>query len=42
MKKNEMDWGEKRNAYKIMVWKSEGRPRHRWECNTKMNFIGIG
>jgi hypothetical protein len=32
-----------RNAYKIWVWKPDGkrplgRPRHRWEDNIKMNF----
>jgi hypothetical protein len=39
--------GEKRNAYRILVGKPEGkrqlgRPRHRWENNIKMNFREIG
>jgi hypothetical protein len=38
-----MGLGEKRNAYKIMVGKPEGktplrRPRSRWEDNIKINF----
>jgi hypothetical protein len=39
--------GEMRNAYKILVGKSEGkgplrRPRCRWEDNIKMNCKEIG
>jgi hypothetical protein len=35
--------GEKRNAYRILVGKPEGkrplgRPRHRWVSNIKMDF----
>jgi hypothetical protein len=38
-----MHMGEKRNAYNILVGKSEGkrplgRPRHRWEDNVRMNL----
>jgi hypothetical protein len=38
---------EKRNAYKVLVGKSEGkiplaRPRHRWEDNIKMDLREIG
>jgi hypothetical protein len=39
--------GEKRNAYKILVGKLEGKrplgkPRCRWEDNIKMDFRKIG
>jgi hypothetical protein len=39
--------GEKRNAYRIMVGKPEGkrplgRPRHRWEDNIRMDLREIG
>jgi hypothetical protein len=39
--------GEKRNDYRIMVGKQEGkrplgRLRHRWEDNNKMDFREIG
>jgi hypothetical protein len=39
--------GEKRNAYKILVGKSEGkrslgRPRRRWEDNIKMDIRELG
>jgi hypothetical protein len=39
--------GEKRNVYKVMVGKSEGksplgRPRRRWEDNIKMYLRKIG
>jgi hypothetical protein len=35
--------GEKRNAYRVLVGKPEGkrslgRPRHRWEDNIKMDL----
>jgi hypothetical protein len=54
MKSREMRWarhvarmGEKRNAYRILAEKPEGkrplgRPRHRLEDNTKMDFRKIG
>jgi hypothetical protein len=40
-------WGEKRNAYRILVGKPEGkrplgRPRHRREDNIKMDLREIG
>jgi len=28
--------GGTRNAHKILVWWSIGRPRHEWMCNTEM------
>jgi hypothetical protein len=39
--------GAKRNAYRILVGKPEGkrplgRPRRRWVDNTKMDFREIG
>jgi hypothetical protein len=39
--------GEKKNAYRILVGKPEGKkpletPRHRWEDNIKMNLRAIG
>jgi hypothetical protein len=39
--------GEKRNAYRILVGKPEGkrplgRPRYRWEDNIKMDLREIG
>jgi hypothetical protein len=39
--------GAKRNAYRILVGKPEGRrllgrPRHRWEDNIKMDLREIG
>jgi hypothetical protein len=39
--------GEKKNAYRILVGKSEGerplgRPRHRWEDNVLMDLMGVG
>jgi hypothetical protein len=39
--------GKKRNAYKILVGKPEGkrpleRPRHRWVNNIKIDFRIIG
>jgi hypothetical protein len=38
--------GEKRNAYRVLVGKPEGKrplgiPRRRWENNIKMNLIHI-
>jgi hypothetical protein len=37
------EWGEKRNAYRILVGKLEGngplaKPRHRWVDNIKMDL----
>jgi hypothetical protein len=39
--------GEKRNVYRLLVGKPEGkrplgRPRHRWMYNIKMDLLGIG
>jgi hypothetical protein len=39
--------GGKRNAYRVLVGKPEGkrtvgRPRRRWEDNVKMDLRGIG
>ena len=39
--------GERRDAYRVLVRKSEGkrplgRPRHRWEGNIKMNLHEVG
>jgi hypothetical protein len=39
--------GEKRNAYRILMWKPEGRrplgrPRRRWVDNIKMDLREIG
>jgi hypothetical protein len=39
--------GQRRNAYKIWIGKSEGkrplgRPRHRWEDNIRMDIEKIG
>jgi hypothetical protein len=35
--------GQKRNAYRILVGKPEGkRPRHMWVDNIKMDFREIG
>jgi hypothetical protein len=39
--------GEKRNAYRLLVGKPEGRralgtPRHRWMDNVKMDLLEIG
>ncbi|PNF15431.1 hypothetical protein B7P43_G18451 [Cryptotermes secundus] len=34
--------GETRNAYRILVGKPEGRPRHRWVDNIKMDLREIG
>jgi len=33
--------GRKRNAYKMLVEKCQGRPRHRWENNIKMDLVKI-
>jgi hypothetical protein len=52
--KSRMTWaghvarmGEKRGTYKVLVGKPEkkrsfGRPRHRWEYNTKMYLQEVG
>jgi hypothetical protein len=39
--------GERRGAYRALVWKPEGRrplgrPRHRWESNIKMDLRKVG
>jgi hypothetical protein len=39
--------GERRGAYRVLVWKPEGkrplwRPRSRWENNIKMDFQEVG
>jgi hypothetical protein len=39
--------GEKKNVYRLLVWKPEGkrqlgRPRHRWIDNIKMDLLEIG
>jgi hypothetical protein len=39
--------GEKRNAYRLLVGKPEGkrplgRPRHRWMDNIRMDLGGVG
>ena len=39
--------GEGRVVHRVLVWKPEekrplGRPRHRWEDNTKMDFKEVG
>jgi hypothetical protein len=39
--------GNRRGAYKVMVWKTEekiplGRPKNRWEDTTKMNIYDVG
>jgi hypothetical protein len=38
--------GEKRNAYRILIWAPEGKghlePRHRWENKNKINFKANG
>jgi hypothetical protein len=38
--------GERRGAYRVLVWKSEGkillgRPRYRWDDNIKMDLKEI-
>jgi hypothetical protein len=51
IKSRKMRWvghvGERRGAYRILVWKPEGkrpfgRPRHRWEDNVKMELREMG
>jgi hypothetical protein len=34
--------GEKRNAYRILVGKPEGRPRRRWVENIKIDLREVG
>jgi hypothetical protein len=41
------EWGEKRNVYRLLVGKLEGkrplgRPRRRWMDNIKMDIVEIG
>jgi hypothetical protein len=38
--------GERRGIYRVLVGKPDGRrplgsPRHRWEDNIKMDFLGV-
>jgi len=40
-------YGERRGVYRVLVGKPEGkrplgRPRHRWEDNTKMDLQEVG
>ena len=40
-------YGERREAYRVLTWKPEGkrtpgRPRRRWENIIKMNIQGTG
>jgi hypothetical protein len=40
------EWGEKRNVYRLLVGKTEGkrplgRPRRRWIYNIKMDILEI-
>jgi hypothetical protein len=44
---SDMEWGEKRNAYRILVGMPEGkrplgRPRRRWVYNIKIDYREIG
>ena len=34
--------GERRGIYKVLVGKSEARPRHKWEDNIKMDLQEVG
>jgi hypothetical protein len=34
--------GEKRNAYRLLVGKPEGRPRPRWVDNIRMDYGEVG
>jgi hypothetical protein len=34
--------GEKRNAYRILVGRPLGRPRHRWVDNIKIDLREVG
>jgi hypothetical protein len=41
------EWGKKRNVYRLLVGKSEGRrplgrPRRRWVDNIRMDLVEIG
>jgi hypothetical protein len=33
---------ERRGGYRVLVGKPFGRPRHRWEDNTKMDLKKVG
>jgi hypothetical protein len=40
-------WGERRDVYRVLVWKPEGkrllgRPRRKWEDNIKIDIKEIG
>jgi hypothetical protein len=34
--------GKERGAYRILVERPEGRPRHRWKDNIKMDLQEVG
>jgi hypothetical protein len=34
--------GEKRNTYRLLVGKPEGRPRRKWVDNIRMDFGKVG
>jgi hypothetical protein len=34
--------GERRGVYRVLVGKPEGRPRHIWEANIKMDLQEVG
>jgi hypothetical protein len=34
--------GEKRNAYRLLVGKPEGRPRRRWVDNIRVDLVEVG
>jgi hypothetical protein len=43
----EHEWGEKRNAYRLLIGKPErkrplGRPRRRWVDNIRMDLGDVG
>jgi hypothetical protein len=34
--------GEKRNAYRLLVGKPEGRPRRKWVDNIRIDLVEVG